>query len=666
MAIWTSFWYKIWVPEIQKKKEEQFISVVPQKKQTQMVANANKTTPIVPQKQMMSYIIKPSKPSQKYSWMEQSEEDYINKQVDGSWLAWIEKDMLKEEAVKTFMEVKQAKAFLNDRENTRDKLSTGELSSWDKDIDNKTYRTSQFADIIRKDALSSWVRSVTNVNDKDIIEKTLMQKPELAQVYIDFVDGKKNVFELLNWLKWGVEWKINAANQELIDKPLTTLENISAFGLWTAQWLSDVWYKVVWEKINKLWENLGNKLENTKFADWVRKLWTKIFWEAAMKEFQASETERKWLSNKNSAEENSNILRTVWGRKMEQSWFGKAGKTTGKFIWQTALEMAAWWVAWGVTKKIIWWTAKNLAMKKIKSAAIWAVAWMWTAEATALSKEGKLATGKQLKAWAILWWIGWAIFASHITPSEKNVWNYLLDWLSKTEKQARWASMWLSPNVFWKIKNVFSKSEKELIDATKWIINPKKTSVYNMNKLNNIIKSEWAKVEKIIAAHPYKANMNNIKWAFNKIDPPATLRKDATMNAVYEEIKDKYLKAINATDKSALAIFNVRKEFDALVEKEIPGLWTTAASNPMKLAIQDLRRVPNNIVNDMIQNDIVKNTLKKQSLMYDAIKLLTTRTEKVWTTVLWRNIQANKELYKAWGLVVWGALGSRLVWWIWQ
>lgn len=461
------------------------------------------------------------------------------------------------------------------------------------------------------------------------------------------------------------------ADQELIDNPLSSKEKAWAVALWTAQWLWDVWYKIVWEKINKLWAKIWEKIKDKKrakdFTMWVAK---DVMWasDEDIKEYQASEELRKAWANADSSEENANILRAVWWRKIEQSKSWQLGKKVGKFIWQTSLELAAWWVAWWAAKKIVWSTAKTFIWKKIKWAVIWAAAWLWWTEATTLSKEWRLATSKELKKGALYGWIWWAMFASQIAPTERNVWDYLLKWLTKKEYADRAASLWLKTNLAGKVKNVFSEVEQKMINYTKWIINPKKTSIQNMNKINNTIKQESEKLEWVVSKFKYKANIKNIKWEFNKIQPPQSLKSDDTLNKTYEFVKDKYLKAIESTDKSALSLLKVRKEFDKLIEKEIPWLWSSPASNPMKMAIQDLRRVPNNIINNMIWDDVVKKSLEKQSYLFDAIALLKTRAEKVWTTTISRRARKNKELLKAWWLVVWGAVGSRAVsawgqWW---
>lgn len=521
----------------------------------------------------------------------------------------------------------------------------------------------------------TWWRNVKEVIDK--YPEVDVDKIGALWWYIydaqDLKIDQKKLFdaypELSETVKSRIRWQFKSAietaeaKKDLETNPMSTKEKAWTLWLWIAQWVWDVWYKIIWEKINKLWATIWEKIKDTKTAKRIvdKTIGLLNLTEDDIKAYQESEQLRKQSDTPYSSEENANILRAIGWRRAEESVYWKTWKNIWQFAWQTALEMAAGWFASWATKRVLWSTAKTFIWKKLKSAAIWAAAWLWAAEATAASKEWRLATAKELKTGALLWWIWWAVFAWQITKTDKNVWDYLLKWLTKQEYQDRAKSMWLSTNAFWKIKNIFSEWEKKMIDATKWIINPKKTSIYNMNKLNKWISQVEDKLDDVISKYKYKININNIKWEFNKIVPPDSVKYDATMWKVYNSIKNKLIKMIEKTDRSPKSILAVRREFDKLVEKEIPSLRTTPASNPMKSAIMDLRRIPNEIVNKQIWDDVVKWMLEKQHEMYKAINLLATRAEKVWTTAISRRARKNKELLKAGWLLAAGAVGSRAI-----
>lgn len=500
------------------------------------------------------------------------------------------------------------------------------------------------------DAIMSYL---TDVQDTSVSEK------KLYDMYPELSNNVKT--QLRAQIKPQVE--IKQADQELADNPLSIWENIGAWALWIAQWLGDVWYNVIGKKANEIWDFISNKIKDTKLAKEVTDFAVSLIWANPedVRNFQDSEALRKLQENTNSSENNANILRWIGWRKLEQSTAGNLWKKTWQFIWEQALSLAAWWVAGWAAKSLAWTTAKTLIWQKLKSATVGAIAWLAWTEANTLASKWEFATSKQLKTWALFGGIGWALFAWKILPKESKVWDYLLEWLTKKEYADRAAKMGLKTNFLGKVKNVFSKTEKWMIDATKWVVNPTKTSIYNMNKLNGVIKSDWDKLTNLLSTYTQPINKSKIITSFNKIQPPQSLKSDATLNKTYQFVKDKYINAISKTDWTPLSIIKARQELDRIVEKEIPGLWSSPASNPMKMAIQDLRRVPNEIVNEYVWNNTVKNILNRQSNMYNAIDLLKTRAEKVWTTALSRFINKNKELLKIGGLIVGWAAGSRSI-----
>ena len=291
MAIWTKFGYTVWTPDIQSKPMSYATPVKPVIK-----------SPIA-QKPMMSYIVKPKKPSQKYSWLEESEEKELDKQLDSTWTTWVERKVLQESAYKRIMEAKQAKEFLDQREKTRQKMITGEINSWNKEENDMVYKKSQFADIARTIALSQWAKNITEVDDKTIIDGMITQNTDIAKVYNEFISGKiplsvvsdkiqwKKTLSWIDKLLWGIVdaiapwvWAIEKMKsweaKTVWEVALDDFWKAPSVALWAATavaktvWgLVDLWGSIVWKDI---WRN--DSIEKYTDTLWIKKDW---FYDAA-------------------------------------------------------------------------------------------------------------------------------------------------------------------------------------------------------------------------------------------------------------------------------------------------------------------------------------------------------------------------------------------------
>lgn len=282
MAIWTKFGYTVWTPEIQNKPMSYATPVKPVVK-----------SPIA-QKPMMSYIVKPKKPSQKYSWLEESEEKELDKRLDDTWATGIERTVLQESAYKRIMEAKQAKEFLNQREKTRQKIITWEINSGNKEENEKVYKQSQFADVARSIALSQWAKNITEVDDKTIIEGMITQKADIAKTYNEFLNGKISLAVVSDKIQWKktLSW---------IDKFLWGIVDAIAPWVWAIEKMKSWEAKTIWEvALDDFWAVPSVALWATTAA--AKTLWglADLWWNIILKDWWINDsidtlTDKLWI-----------------------------------------------------------------------------------------------------------------------------------------------------------------------------------------------------------------------------------------------------------------------------------------------------------------------------------------------------------------------------------
>lgn len=196
---------------------------------------------------------------------------------------------------------------------------------------------------------------------------------------------------------------------EFIDSPMpkqqtqgtTFWENANAFGVGTAQGISDVGQRVALRPIESA----------MKSGIFDKPLWALRSWVA------------KWLSAitgkeykvKEGAWSFSDYIKQWGGRwnimtqEQQESWAGKFGRWVGQFIGTTALTAPIGWaVGWlakaGQAWSVFGWLARWAAAGGITG---WAGAQIW-----ALGTQDRFATAKETAIWAalwgVVWWVAWA------------------------------------------------------------------------------------------------------------------------------------------------------------------------------------------------------------------------------------------------------------------
>jgi len=203
------------------------MSVVPKKDSPVMKPQTNPSVRI-PQKQVQSYVPQTKNESKRFPWLEIEDEKKIEEKLDKLWFEWMERTAASDDIYSKVRNKRQEESFLEDRDNTRKKIISGKMSSWDKSKDNSTVKNSQIADMIRSYALEKWVYGFSLKTDNELIEKTLTQKPELTNVVNGFIEWEISAQETYNLM-----FKKNKESNASI----TPIWAIWLWGLWAFWWI---------------------------------------------------------------------------------------------------------------------------------------------------------------------------------------------------------------------------------------------------------------------------------------------------------------------------------------------------------------------------------------------------------------------------------------------
>lgn len=473
MAIWINFGMQFWLPswisqisdkqkkqkeeeEKRKKTSEAPMTPVPQQNQTQprQVVQSQQT---IPQKAMMSYNVTPKNPSQKFPWLEISEEEYINKSLDSLWLKWIQRKAMEEDAYRTFTEAKQARAFLDERANVRKNI----FSWWtwlNKTQSNMLAKQSTFTDIIREEALSKWIKTVTQIDDATLLQRAFQQNPDSQKLFEDYVNDKITTTQLAETITWkSIDDDEMRQERESFKKENPWMAKFYTKSVWWNNLLKKMWNIVTGNvtEDDETWFQTRKQEKEKTFKDvalwdmwavpsviawaisaplnawWtIIDLWGKLFW-----------------ADINVNESIDKLIDKVW---IQKDWRYNAWKIAGE-IWTSVVAV---WTLMNWISKV--WQVANLISKYPKIAKYIAkpiLEWLWYQWVVDLSKK-ELSSKWQYATSAVL--------------STVMTWLSWLWWL--------WKSALRDPKKYFQsaAKNVKSDFVKDITKKTDdFVINPK-------------------------------------------------------------------------------------------------------------------------------------------------------------------------------------------------
>lgn len=600
MAIWLSFGLKTWI-DLTKNNSKPMMSTVNWPAVWTSYSNVKQSqkstlpqTP-VPQKQMMSYKVELKNPSTKYSWLEKEDEELLDSKLKETWLSWNDLDILREQAVNNFIQVKQAKAFLEDREKIRSQITSWDISLWDKTADNEAYKSAQFADIIRKSALSNWVKWVTSVDDKTIIDGVFKQKPWLQEDYQRYLDWELSISNLNRIMKWGTEVKWRFMNW-LADNVAPTLQK------WAAA--------IFWEDELKLYQ------EQNKW---------KTFKDVAMNDMWAFPSVAVWAASV-PARQIANLLWWNWAKVddvvdylwVKKDWRFNAGKLATE-IWLWAIETMAWmkllnvWQLWAMLDKF-----PKLSKYIVKPVleAVW-----FTATQDLTKWEVSSIKDYWINAWINFLTMGlwnaikWKSISKWLTKAANNVNVNTTDEYIKATKEL--ASDFSKPSplnkLVDKVDDIIVKidSDKWVVWKTLWDMRTKmKTISYSIDdavsSINKSLKANniWAYISK------------DKKWVY-KVTSKIT--KDSGKMSVLNEITN----ALNEWTSKSLWIKNKMAALDKLNQDIIYTVKKQAQWSPLGNALAKASKwFSETIENTMNKYWFTKGEYAKLSELKNSIKAL--------------------------------------------
>lgn len=121
-----------------------------------------------------------------------------------------------------------------------------------------------------------------------------------------------------------------------------------------------------------------------------------------------------------------------------------------------------------------------------------------------------------------------------------------------------------------------------------------------------------------------------------KIEKPIAIKADATLNRQFDLVREAALKIAKEKGGTIASLFDARKSFDDLVEKQFPTLYDRANA-PMRDAITSIRREMNDFIEEQLPNVAFKNSLRTQTRLFDAIDNLAPKAfDEIGTTRLGR------------------------------
>lgn len=560
MAIWMSFWFNPWLSLKDKQPMMSTISwakpwytSTSQKTSKNNSAIKQQKPTVMPEKQMMSYNVKINNPSKKYNWLEKEDEEYIDKTLSNIDIDETQKTLLREQAVKNFIESKQAKAFLADRENIRNEITAWKINLWDKKTNDATYRVSQFADLIRRQALSSWVKSVTSTDDNKIISSVLQQRPEIKDIFDKFVNWETSINNVARIMQWWAEIKWKFAN-------------------WLADNVAPIIQRWVWAV---LWEDAVESYKQNNKEKTFQDVATKDFWAAPSVIAWAATVPARQITNLLwwDTAKIDEVVDYLW---IQKDWWFNAGKIASE-IGVNAIETAAWmkllnvWQLWTILAKNP--SRYKYFAKPVLEAVWFTLAWSltkwelgsWKEFATNIwinvltSGLGNLLAGRSISKW--------------VKTAAERVESSTIDDYIKSTKELK--SDFSNPNP---LNKLISKIDDAItkVDDDKWAIGQKLGSMRDkMKDIPYFIDDAVENINSAIKWNNIWASI--IKWKNWVYKLSTKISKDSWKTSALQEI----VNSLNETKSKSLWISNKLAALDKVNQDIIYTVKAQASWSPL-------------------------------------------------------------------------------------
>lgn len=174
--------------------------------------------------------------------------------------------------------------------------------------------------------------------------------------------------------------------------------------------------------------------------------------------------------------------------------------------------------------------------------------------------------------------------------------------------------------------------------------NPSKTFSENLNATKNAVSgmAEKLKADVIASGKDIIFPFKQLASQMASVEKPIAIKADTTLNRQFDLAREAAMKIVQKNGGTVSSLFDSRKEFDQLVEKQFPNLYDKENA-PMRAAITSMRNVMNDFIGSQLPDIAFKDSLTAQSHLFTAIDNLSEKAaEEVGTNVLTRAADAVK------------------------
>ena len=169
---------------------------------------------------------------------------------------------------------------------------------------------------------------------------------------------------------------------------------------------------------------------------------------------------------------------------------------------------------------------------------------------------------------------------------------------------------------------------KEVADAVKDVVKGKSFS-QDKELVRNAISTEAKNLKSYIKEVDHAVPGRELKSALAKVEKPIMVKSDNTVNNYFDNVVKKANSIIDESKGTVSGLLDGRQEFDKMIQKEFPNLYSDEKMTPIREAVKSIRNQWNDFMEGQLAGDpAFKESLHKQSLMYDAFDNLSEKAAK--------------------------------------
>jgi len=167
-----------------------------------------------------------------------------------------------------------------------------------------------------------------------------------------------------------------------------------------------------------------------------------------------------------------------------------------------------------------------------------------------------------------------------------------------------------------------SKRDLDIAESVKNVVSKNNGPIDNIININNEISDiSQNTIKPFLQSNPSPFNLKTLSSKLKTVEPSEFIKADPILQKTYDLVKAKMLKVVSKNKKTMEGLWDSRKEFDAIAERQIGNLDPMSGqSNAIKQAVLDVRRSVNEFIAENTPNgdEMFKKELKRLSDMYSA------------------------------------------------